>query len=343
MKNNFHFSPLNIITSELKNLKEKEAKVIERRFGIVKEPTTLAQIGRDLNLSRERVRQIEKEACRKLSKNIADKYDDVIQNILAHFSKNGGIVAKKDVAEKILSAKINKSEGEVEALHLFIALLPQIEEIEKHNRINDSWILTDINKEDMAKILNLWAEHLAKTKKPQKIDLLIKSLPNPERYQVSFLLSLPKVSRDIIKTYNGDLALNSWSEFNPRTIRDKIFYVLKKNQKPMHFVEIAKVIKTENFDTKKVVVATVHNELISDKRYVLIGRGIYALSEWGYKKGTVREIIVDVLKKAEGALTLADIYQQVSKQRMVRKNTILINLQTQKEFKKAGSDKYILA
>ena len=41
-------------------------------------------------------------------------------------------------------------------------------------------------------------------------------------------------------------------------------------------------------------------------------------------------------------MTLADIYKEVSKQRQVRKNTILINLQTNKEFKKLSSDKYIL-
>jgi len=136
--------------------------------------------------------------------------------------------------------------------------------------------------------------------------------------------------------------LSEWPEYNPRTVRDKIYYVLKKKQAPMHFSEIARAIGQEQFDNKKVIVATVHNELIADDRFVLIGRGIYALAEWGYQNGTVKEIIQSVLTKSQSAMDLQDIYHQVLKQRMVRKNTVLINLQTQKEFKKIGHNKYIL-
>ena len=118
---------------------------------------------------------------------------------------------------------------------------------------------------------------------------------------------------------------------------------MRKSQKPLHFTEIGRAIKQENFDDKKVVVATIHNELIADKRYVLVGRGIYALSEWGYKKGTVREIIKKVLEESDGAMELDDIYDKVTKQRIVRKNTILINLQSKSMFKKIGTNKFILA
>lgn len=337
------FSPKKIINSELAKLNPKENQVVISRFGLKKDPTTLAQIGRDLKLSRERVRQIEKEALKKLSTHIANDYDDIIQKILALFQKRGGLILKEEVAVHILSGKIKKEQPEIRAFNLFIHLLPQIELIEKHIDLYDSWVLADINKKDMMKILKNWSEHLSKIKKPERVEVLIKRQPDKEKYKVSFLLSLPKVSRQIIQTYSSELALADWSEFNPKTIRDKIYYVLKKNQSPMHFSEIARGIAQEEFDRKKIVAATVHNELISDPRFVLVGRGIYALTKWGYKKGTVKEIIMSVLKSANGALDLADIYKEVLSQRMVRKNTILINLQTQKEFKKVGQNKFMLA
>lgn len=343
MKQAEDFSPLRIIKKELKLLRPKEAFVIEARFGLKDKPTTLAKIGRDMKLSRERVRQIEKEALKKLSINIVKNYQGEIGSIIEFFNESGGLIAKKDSAGKLLHSKYNKSETESRALDLFIHLLPQTELIERHNDLHDSWILSDINKDDMVKILKSWANYLNQNKKPQKIDLLIKKQPDSNKYKISFLLSLPKVSREIIETYTGELALSNWPEYNPKTVRDKIYYVLKKNQNPIHFSEITRAIEQEEFDQKKVVTATVHNELISDKRFVLVGRGIYALAEWGYKEGTVKDIIRKILNQAGGAMDLSDIYKEVLKQRMVRKNTVLINLQTQKIFKKIGNNKYILA
>jgi RNA polymerase sigma factor (sigma-70 family) len=53
--------------SLLTQLDDKERMVVERRFGLDdREPQTLAEIGSDLHLSRERIRQIEERALNKL-------------------------------------------------------------------------------------------------------------------------------------------------------------------------------------------------------------------------------------------------------------------------------------
>jgi hypothetical protein len=111
----------------------------------------------------------------------------------------------------------------------------------------------------------------------------------------------------------------------------------------MHFEEITKSIKEQKFDHKKVVKATVHNELIADKRFVLIGRGIYALREWGYEVGTVADVIREVLSKTATGLSGEAIIKEVLKRRVVKRNTVLINLKTKSDFKKIEENKYVLA
>ena len=336
------FSPSKLIESELKKLKTNEEKVIRERFGLLGDKKTLAAIGRDLKLSRERVRQIERDAKRKLSLNIIEDHSLSVDKVIDSLKKQGGIVHKKDAAKKILSEKISNNVSEASALGLFIALLPDIEEIERDDILHDSWKLVTLPKREVIGILKDWAKYLEGAKSPKNMDVILENHPAHNKHNVTFLNAVSEVGRDIMEAHDGSLGLTKWPKVNPRTVRDKIFYVLIKSQKPLHFSEITEAIKSQKFDTKKVVTATVHNELIADKRFVLIGRGIYALKEWGYTKGTVKDVILSVLKSHKSAMELNDICSEVQKQRVVRKNTILINLQTQSNFKKVGSSKFML-
>ena len=110
----------------------------------------------------------------------------------------------------------------------------------------------------------------------------------------------------------------------------------------MHFNEIAEAIKQSDFKRKDVTTQAIHNELIKDKRFVLVGRGIYALREWGYKNGTVADIITDVLKKANKPLHRDEIVKEVLKSRYVKETTILLNLQGKDQFKRVAKATYEL-
>ncbi len=340
MSKKINFSPYLLIKDALDNLKPKENKVVTERFGIGCDKKTLASIGSSLKLSRERIRQIERESLLKISTYIARKHPEKIECIINIIEQEQGILHKDEAEKIVLGGK--PSQNDLNSLHLILSLIKEIEKIERDEYLNDSWILATVPKDEVVSILKDWASYLEKNNKPAKIEVLLEAHPHHSKHKISFLSSLPKISKQIISNYKGDLGLSKWPEFNPKNVRDKIYYVLRKNQAPLHFSEIGRAIKNENFDSKKVILATIHNELIADDRFVLIGRGIYALKEWGYESGTVKEIIQKILHKSGGAMTLADIYKEVSKQRQVRKNTILINLQTNKEFKKLSSDKYIL-
>jgi len=118
--------------------------------------------------------------------------------------------------------------------------------------------------------------------------------------------------------------------------------VLKRSNSPKHFGDIAKLINEAGFSGKKANVQTVHNELIKDSRFVLVGRGMYALSEWGYSAGTVKDVLVDILKKSPKPLARASLIAKVKDARMVKENTILLNLQDSKTFSKSEDGTYTL-
>jgi hypothetical protein len=93
---------------------------------------------------------------------------------------------------------------------------------------------------------------------------------------------------------------------------------------------------------KKAHVATTHNELIKDPRFVLVGRGLYALAEWGYMSGVVKDVIRKVLEN-NGPLTREQVIAKVLKERYVKENTIIVNLQNPKFFKKNKEGQYSIA
>lgn len=154
------------------------------------------------------------------------------------------------------------------------------------------------------------------------------------------LYSILQAHRNIEQNKFGDWGVDDWREINPKTINDKIYLVLKNVAKHMHFVEIAEKINEIGFDDRKANPATVHNELILDDKYVLIGRGLYTLKEWGYKTGTVADVISEILIKSGGPLDREMIVNKVLEQRQVKKSTIVLALMDKTKFEKTENEKY---
>ena len=196
-------------------------------------------------------------------------------------------------------------------------------------------------------IINLFSELDNYTKYKDKLKTsdrinLIQILDSLDEEDGKFLhknklfYSLLKASNNIAQSKLGYWGMNDWSEIKPKTISAKIYLVLRENKSPMHFREIAEKINEVKFDKKNANPATVHNELILGDRYILIGRGIYTLSEWGYKSGTVTNIISDILANSSKKMHRDEIIDNVLKQRLIKKNTILLALSDNNKFDKKG-------
>ena len=198
---------------------------------------------------------------------------------------------------------------------------------------------SDKDERDIKKAADAIVTTLRKHGQPVTIDELYKLVDGDYEHPME-VAAIASISKNIA-TLNGMWGLVKWPLVNPRNIRDKIYVVLKQHDKPMHFNDIADAVKAENFKRNNVTKQAIHNELIKDNRFVLVGRGIYALAERGYKRGSITDVISDILRE-NGPMNREDIVRAVLKVRQVREATVLLNL-SRPEFKRIDKSTYTLA
>ena len=319
--------------------REREREIIARRFGLFDRKETLEQIGELLGITRERVRQLEKSVISRL-KGSAKELPHVleVQTTLLAKLKELGDTARITTLSNHLTAENTRTDQS--RLAFLTEICPEISAISEDDNFYQSAGITTTHDEatikgEVAKLVDA----IGKAGKPlETVELTKQASMSNETYTTA----LASTSKQLA-TLNGRWGLVKWPTVNPKNIRDKIYVILSENGKHMHFNEIAKAIKDSDFKRKDVTTQAIHNELIKDKRFVLIGRGIYALKEWGYKKGTVADIISQVLREAGEPLHRDEIVKRVLKSRFVKETTILLNLQSKDQFKRVAKATYELA
>lgn len=320
---------------------EREREIITRRFGLYDRRETLEQIGELLGITRERVRQLEKAILIRLKIAAEEgKTDTALQLekvFIRTLSEMGRASRVSDLADKIYGKQTNQKQR---AHVAFIATLaPNLTVVDENDNYHQSVSVAEYGDDKKLKSRVDEIVALIKTaKEPQTIDQLYDKLSYEHPAQVAALASISKQLAHLRDTWG----LSKWPTVNPKNIRDKIYVILADSKKPMHFSDIADAIKDSSFKRKDVTTQAIHNELIKDKRFVLIGRGIYALDNWGYTKGTVSDIITDVLKNANEPLHRDEIVKRVLKSRQVKETTILLNLQSKPQFKRVAKATYQL-
>lgn len=321
---------------------EREREIISRRFGLFDRKETLEQIGELLGITRERVRQLEKAILGRLkAATEAGKIPaihDAERAVIRDLSENGRVARTQDVAQRLIG---ESADAKHRAHVAFISeLSPKLSVVSENDNYHHAIGIAEHGDD---KAIKSSVDAIVKAVKANGQPLSLEELHSKLDYEhPSQVSALASVSKDLahLKDMWG---LNKWPTVNPKNIRDKIYVVLAENGTPMHFSEIAKAIKASDFKRKDVTTQAIHNELIKDKRFVLIGRGIYALSSWGYSKGTVSDIITDILREAHEPLHRDEIVRRVLKSRQVKETTILLNLQSKPQFKRVSKATYTLA
>lgn len=326
-----------------------------RRYGLHgSDPETLEKIGQHFGVTRERVRQIEAGGLRQLRDQSHDVVEGIFANLERHLDAHGGLRAEHHLTEDFAD------QATPEALQMFLDLG---ESFNRHRETDDRHVVWSTGA-DRVKEAETFERAMVKrlAELDEELDgvafwKLVEAEARGRRLELTRKAqeAWVGISRNIVQGPMGSWGLRKWSGIAPRNVGDWAFIVLREAKEPMHFsdivlgmnalrggeLEVAETISPRN--RKPAHLQTVHNELIKDDRFVLIGRGIYALREWGYEPGTVADVIARILDDANGPMPREEIVAKVGDVRRVQPNTILLNLQNKKMFQKDQDGGYTVA
>lgn len=343
------FEPKTIVERILARLKEREKQIITKRHGLLGSPMfTLEAIGKELKLTRERVRQIEKQLLQDLKKQVKEleHFQKHAGNLRSIVSDRGGVMAEVDLLETLGV----KAVAEANAVRFLLLLTGDLEKITKNKHIKDGWKTLGFDAGVFGEFLDNASELLRTTGKPHALADLLKLIKASSFYQKyqgilteQVIENYLTVASSMGKNPLGEYGFIHWSSIVPKDVGDRAFLALRHKGAPMHYRKIADLINDLNFSSHKAHPETVHNELIKDPRFILVGRGTYALAEWGYTSGTVSEVIEQILRVSGVPVSREEIISEVLRRRMVKRNTILVSLANRSKFKKDGQGGYFLA
>ncbi len=328
-------------------LPKRQKDIITQRFGIGGKSRTLAYLGDKYGITRERVRQIETAALKVLLKSSYEFSDleHLLQRALDHITSLGGVRHESYLVDD-MKFVLEDQQITLPFLTLFFSIFKKPLYAPETADMYAFWYVTPAALKENKQFVTKVAQFLKNKKEAlierQEFDTLFSQVTTQHHMQefmaLNFLLNSKKFSVNPF----GDFGLIEWPEIMPKTVRDKSYLILKKRHAPMHFRDIAQEINNIKFDAKKAHPQTVHNELIKDNRFVLVGRGLYSLKEFGIEPGTTRELLQKILKK-NGPMPLDNIVQLVGEHRVLKHNTIFLNLQNKKFFKKNPEGHYHVA
>lgn len=335
------------VSDLLSDLSMRQRDVINKRFGLKNgKRKTLEEIGDGYGITRERVRQIENDAKSAILKSDKVKSLDLFFLSLASFlNTNGGIRAEyvlfnQDVRNLFPSDAVTPIMAA--HMHLLLSLGSQFTRHSETEIFHPAWAVKNAQVDNAKMALQQLIKQLSEEKSLVKRDVLMGRLKDlSETQDPAALESYLAVAKNIAPNVYGEYGLAHWPEVKTRGVRDKAYLILKKNEHPMHFREIVSEINKTFSLAKSAHTQTVHNELIKDDKFVLVGRGTYALSEWGYKPGRVSDVLMRILKEADKPLSREEITEAVYKERKVKQNTIILNLQNKKYFEKMNDGRFV--
>jgi len=337
------FKPKDVTATLLAVLPERARDVLEKRYGLNKDGKTftLEAIGQSYGITRERVRQIENYGIQSIQKSEVYKkhYDLFLEMQKLIDELGGGLIAEHVLLDELSTDPVVRN-------HLYFVLIvgDTFYKSKENPHYAHRWYTEHKMADEVEKALR-------SVRKGLKRDELISEQEIISRFKAELvhmatdhneevLMRWLKISKQIGQNPLGDWGPSDSPNIRVKGIRDYAYLAVKRHGSPMHFKEVAGNIK-ELF-SHNAHIATTHNELIKDARFVLVGRGLYALSEWGYSAGVVKEVLREILE-TEGPLSREEIIDKVRKERYVKDNTILVNLQDSNLFKKLANGTYTIA
>ncbi len=336
------FDTTTLVKKLIAEVPERAREVLVYRFGLgtSAERETLEAIGERWGITRERVRQIEAAGLDAIRNSKAfTEAVPAFAELAEHIKALGGIVPEEALLEGLAADEKSRNRYRF----LLVAGSAFFRERET-DEFFARWHVDHKTAEKVHGALSSLYASLSDTavlSEGEMLDRFIEELKdiNDAYKNEEILKRWLTLSKHIGANPLAEWGRSASPAIRTKGIRDYAYLVIKRSGEPMHFSDVAKTIST--LFAKEAHVATTHNELIKDSRFVLVGRGLYALAEWGYQPGVVRDVIKEVLKKRP--LTREEVIEAVKKVRYVKDNTILVNLNDPRYFKRLKNGTYSAA
>lgn len=339
---------------------KRSGDILIRRFGLGRKKETLESIGQRYGVTRERIRQIEKNIFKKIEESgFEKKIEPEISLVKSYLREWGGIkredvliddLAKKSLLEQKITEgilpkrvdglecrDINEAKG---FLFLFLTLGKKFFKYSGDHELHPVWAISQKNIDSAKKFLNELTDVLKQRgeviSEDDLINLIQKEKKNLSKKEIISYLESSKLIR---KNSLGNYGLKHWIDISPKGMADRAYLILKHIGHPLHFLEITRQIDQSFTDSKKPYAPTVHNALIRDQRFILVGRGLYGLKVWDFYPGSTLDIIKEIIRQ-DGPKSKEEILSVVSKKKLVKKTTILAYLQNKKYFRRNEEGKY---
>ena len=337
------FKPKHVSKKLLATLPDRARDVLEKRYGLGKdgETYTLEAIGQTYGITRERVRQIENYALQSIRK--SDEYAEH-QNVFVELkdiidSLGGGLIPEEILLDEIATDAANRND-----IYFLLVLGDPFYRSKENSAYTHRWYTEKKIAEMVEKALSGVYQTLDRDELVSEEEILARFkdalIGIADKHDETVLKRWLMISKEVSANPLGEWGHASSPNVRVKGIRDYAYLVVKRHGSPMHFREVAEAIQ-ELFE-RKAHTATTHNELIKDDRFVLVGRGLYALTEWGYSAGVVKDVLRDILEK-NGPLSREEIIDKVRKERYVKDNTIVVNLQDANLFKRLSNGTYVVS
>lgn len=337
------FKPKQVTKKLLSVLPDRARDVLVKRYGLGadSDTQTLESIGQTYGITRERVRQIENYGIATIQKSDAYKETQTIFGELEGvISDLGGVITERDLLEHLV-----KDESSQNHFYFILTIGSAFIKSKEDEHFSHRWHVEKQTANSVENALRRLHKDLNEDDLIPETDLLSKLTTSLENENLTprdeeTLRRWLSLSRVLGRNPLGEWGVATSSNVRAKGIRDFAYLAVKRHGSPMHFREVAEAIK--RLFEREAHVATCHNELIKDSRFILVGRGLYALSEWGYTAGVVKDVLQEIIKK-HGPLTREEIIDKVRKERYVKDNTIIVNLQDPNIFKKLADGSYALS
>jgi hypothetical protein len=320
--------------------KPKERLVLMKKFWLNWEKwIPLQRIGKEYSLTRERIRQIETQALMRFRRLIVwnQTYMEVLQEAKKILDSHGGFLLEDILVSKLVNKNMFKFTRQ--ELKLILVSDFDVSFLKRNKYINKSFYLEPLYEDLLTKMVLFIQDYFSSRKNSQDLYEFVWLLKEDfakdfkeiaylknDLFYINFFESIRDIS-----VFDGKIWLPTFEDVNPKTIKLKILYTMRRINKPVHYQELPSKI-VEWFPQKPVKLNTIHNELVKNNDiFVNLWLWIYGLKERGYEWGQVKDILVRIFERNNRPMNVKELCKEMLKEKMVSPNTVMLNLQKYKD------------